>query len=225
MEGIMELSQKDWDFDSWAETYDVSVQDNDWIHENYAKNIDLLVYEINNIVKDKKMSLLDIGAGTGTLISKLSKNQNINISAIEPSKKMREIFTKKCPDIEIIDGCLPRLPILKKKFDIIVSSYVIHHITHDKSLLMAQNIKNLLKPNGTLLLIDVMFNNKEYLESEVHFLKQQGLINRVEEILDEYFYFVESLSIIFENEGFSVYSNKLSKYVWYIKAILCSKCI
>jgi ubiquinone/menaquinone biosynthesis C-methylase UbiE len=126
---------KDWDFDSWASSYDESVRENDWIHENYSDNINLLFSEIDILAKDKKINLLDIGAGTGNLISKLINYHNVDILAIEPSKNMRDIFQKKCQSVEIIDAKLPVLPNINKKFDVIVASYVIHHVEHEKASL------------------------------------------------------------------------------------------
>jgi putative AdoMet-dependent methyltransferase len=212
------VNNKEWNFDSWAGTYDKSVQENDWIHENYAKNIDLLVQEISQIANEKKINLLDVGAGTGNLISKLIKNPNIEFLAIEPSQKMREEFQKKCPTIEIIDGNLPKLPALNMEFDVIVSSYVIHHVEHERSQLMVQTLKRLLKSDGKILFLDVMFENKNSFDFEISNLKQQGLDDRVEEMLDEYFYFVDELNNILNREGIGVITTRLSHYVWLIKA-------
>jgi len=210
--------KKDWDFDSWAERYDNSVQDNDWIHENYEKNIDLLVQEISQIANKKKINLLDVGAGTGNLIRFLMTNPNIEFLAIEPSQVMRVKFQSKCPNIEIIDGCLPNLPTMDKKFDIIISSYVIHHVEHENSLTMIQNFKRLLKPDGMILIIDVMFESKTAFNLEIKRLKQQGLEDRVEEMLDEYFYFVDELTRDLNNEGITSIAKKLSQYIWFVHA-------
>jgi putative AdoMet-dependent methyltransferase len=209
---------KEWDFDSWAKRYDKSVQESDWIHENYGKNIDLLVQEISQKANKMEVNLLDVGAGTGNLISKLIKNPNIEFLALEPSRNMREEFQKKCPTIEIIDGVLPDLPDLEMKFDIIVSSYVIHHVEHERSQSMVQNLKRLLKPDGEILFLDVMFESKEFFQNEINQLKQQGQEDRAEEMLDEYFYFVDELNSILNTEGFSVTTTRLGHYVWLTKA-------
>jgi putative AdoMet-dependent methyltransferase len=212
------MKNRNWDFDSWAKRYDKSVQESDWIHENYKKNIDLLAQEISQIANKKKINLLDIGAGTGNLISQLIKNPNIEFLAIEPSRNMREEFQKKCPNIEIIDGSLPDFPALDMKFDIIVSSYVIHHVEHERSRLMIHNLKKLLKPDGEIFFLDVMFESKEFFQNEINQLKQQGQEDRVEEMLDEYFYFVDELNSILNTEGFSVTTTRLGHYVWLTKA-------
>lgn len=214
------LKYKDWDFDSWAETYDKSVQENDWIHENYLKNLNLLVQEINHIATYRRISLLDVGAGTGNLIRLLMANPNIEFLAIEPSKEMRAKFQMKCPNVEIINGCLPDLPVLDIKFDVIVSSYVIHHVEHEKSLTMIKNFKRLLNPNGMILIIDIMFESKTSFDLEINRLKQQGLEDRVEEMLDEYFYFVDEFTRDLNSGGFTSIVKKLSQYVWFVKGKL-----
>lgn len=138
---------------------------------------------------------------------------------------MREEFQKKCPNIEIIDGCLPDLPFLDMKFDIIVSSYVIHHVEHERSQLMIHNLKKLLKPEGEILFLDVIFESNEMFQIEINQLKQQRHEERAEEMLDEYFYFVDELTNILNTDGFCVTTTRLSRYVWLIKAQIQNSCL
>jgi len=209
---------KDWDFDRWAKSYDKSVQSDDWIHDKYNENLAVLYEEISAFSKKKPSKLLDIGSGTGNLIAMLQNKKSLEIVGCEPSRNMREICNQKCPGVSVIDSKLPKLANLGGKFDIIVSSYVIHHVPHDSIGFMVDRLKKLCNPGGIILLLDVMFEDESAFLNEVKYQKENKFEDRVEELLDEYFHFVDQLSRAFIEVGFSVGTHRLSKYIWLLKA-------
>ncbi len=203
-------------FDKWAETYDRSIS-GDWIHDRYDQVLGFMGDTVKEIVDNKRIRLLDIGAGTGNLISKL-QDINIEINTIEPSIGMREKLLQKCPNVNIIDGELPELPIFEEKFDCIVSSYVIHHVDHQKSGLMIDRICKNLKPDGLALLADVMFESKKLFDDHISDLRREGLTERIEEILDEPFQFVDVLCNCFSRNGMNVDFRRFSYYTFCLVA-------
>jgi putative AdoMet-dependent methyltransferase len=209
---------KKWDFDSWAKSYDKSVLDDDWFHDKYNENLAALCNEIMEFSKMKPCKLLDIGSGTGNLIVMLQNIQNLEIVGCEPSRSMREICIQKCPTVSVIDATLPNLDNLSGKFDIIVSSYVIHHVPRESLGIMVDSLRKLCNSGGLILLLDVMFANEDAFLDEVKLQKENQFHDRVEELLDEYFQYVDQLRTAFIDAGFSVSSHHLSKYIWLLKA-------
>ena len=157
-------TEKSWDFDKWSENYDETVLDENWIHDGYTEVIEQVSKIITDFEKNKNIKFLDIGAGTGNLISKLQGHTNFEFYAIEPSTGMREKLLEKCGNVKIIGGMLPDLPEPETKFDVIVSTYAIHHVEHEKSRQMVYNICKYANENCMVIFADVMFENKKAFE-------------------------------------------------------------
>lgn len=106
--------------------------------------------------------ILDLGTGDGRLIAllKIDRSQATGI-ALDFSPIMVEKAKSRFEDddsIEVIshnlDDTLPDLG----KFDAIVSSFAIHHVTHDRKRSLYQEVFNLLNPGG-------VFANLEHVAS------------------------------------------------------------
>ncbi len=69
----------EWDFDSWAETYDEDVDADDWIHADYEEVLKLVAERVGGTV-------VDIGCGTGNILHFLKCERYIGV---EPSRGMR----------------------------------------------------------------------------------------------------------------------------------------
>ncbi len=98
---------------------------------------------INNY-SNKSKSILDIGCGTGDFI-KECKNNNWEVTGIEPNSKARDIGRTK--DLVIFNS-IDELN--NQKFDIITMWHVLEHVTNlDETI---NKIKNMLTENGTLII-------------------------------------------------------------------------
>jgi len=98
--------------------------------------------------------ILDIGSGSGRDLDFLIK-ERYDAYGIEPSCNMRSLALSKMPHLlgRIFGGALPNLAAqLGRKFDGILCSAVFQHIPQEQQLDAALDIRNLLKPNGRLLL-------------------------------------------------------------------------
>jgi tRNA (cmo5U34)-methyltransferase len=108
--------------------------------------------------------ILDLGTGNGRLI-RLLKNNNKNLNIVEAIgldfsslmiKKAREEFSKD-PSVKIIEHDLnnslfPKLNC--EKFDVVVSSFAIHHLEHQRKLALYKEIFSILNSGGIFCNLD-----------------------------------------------------------------------
>ncbi|MEZ4811957.1 MAG: class I SAM-dependent methyltransferase [Caldisericia bacterium] len=215
----MTNTEKNWDFDKWSENYDETVLDENWIHDGYTEIIKKVAGIILKYSSSKNIKLLDIGAGTGNLISKLQTQENIEFWAVEPSRGMREKLSEKCGNIKIIDGMLPEMQEIPEKFDVIVSTYAIHHVKHENTEHMVDNICKHANKNCLALFADVMFESKEDYQNHIAELKRKNITERAYDLDDEYFQYVDVLTDVFKKHGFMVKDDRQNFYTHIFRAL------
>lgn len=107
---------------------------------------------------DKEGYILDIGAGTGREVDRLL-SQGYEVWGVEPVDELRTLAIEKRPSLKdrLFQGSLPELSCLDtlpegKKFTGILCSAVFQHLRRDELFDAMFAVKNLLEPNGRLLL-------------------------------------------------------------------------
>ena len=172
-------------FDLWADDYDKSVglsdEGNTYPFAGY-KEVLGSIYQ--TIMKKPKAVVLDIGFGTGTLTTKLYE-KGCTIYGQDFSARMIEIASEKMPDAHLYQGDFahgPVEPLLTQRYDFIVATYSLHHLTDEQKLSLLHVLRSLLNPGGQILIGDVAFETSGKLEQ---CRKDAG-----EEWDDEEFYFV-----------------------------------
>ena len=106
-----------------------------------------------NFIKPKKNKILEIASNDGTFLKQLKKIKLINEVGIDPSRYMCELAKKKGINTEELFFNLKTSRLIKKKyglFDLIYGANVFNHI--DDPYDFINGCKNLLKPNGILIL-------------------------------------------------------------------------
>ena len=121
--------------------------------ENFLKHTNekkILIKFLSNYIKKLKVkSLLDIGAGNGSMAIPLSKMVNSYL-AIERNKSF--IKKLKLELIEVVEEEFPKGPIkLDKRFDLVLCSYVIPHDRDFKKFIT--KAWRYVRPKGYLLII------------------------------------------------------------------------
>jgi len=125
------------------------IKENNFTYRNLIKILEIY------LIKSKKMAILDIGCGTGTIVFYLA-NKGHNIYGIDISKKAIKIannnlnFFKLKGEIKFLRKDIQKSNLQDKKFDLILCSEVIEHVENDKKLI--QKIYKFLKTNGILII-------------------------------------------------------------------------
>lgn len=151
-------------FDLWADGYDkaVGISDEDGTYP-FAGYKQLLNEIYNRVLDGKAQSALDIGFGTGTLSYKLSQ-RGVKIYGQDFSERMIAIAKAKMPDAELYqgnfsDGLAQELK--QNKYDAIIATYSLHHLTDDKKVALIRELLTLLNDGGAVYIGDVAFETAE----------------------------------------------------------------
>ena len=150
-------------FDLWADGYDRSVglseENNTYPFAGY-KTILGMIYK--TIMETPNPVVLDIGFGTGTLTQKLYENGCI-VYGQDFSEKMIELARKKMPNAHLYQGDFTRglvEPLRQERYDFIVATYSIHHLTDVQKIEFLKELLNHLKEGGKILIGDVAFETR-----------------------------------------------------------------
>ena len=152
-------------FDLWAKNYDAEVNvtdnNNEYPLAGYKK---VLGATYNRVMQKAPARVLDIGIGTGTLSRKLYEQGNY-ITGIDFSDEMLNISRQHMPDAELIQWDFTKgLPQNLGKFDFVISTYALHHLTDAEKCEFIPLLLNHLDDRGVIIIGDVGFENRELLE-------------------------------------------------------------
>lgn len=155
-------------FDRLSKTYDQDVIDCDnrglFPFAGYQALTDFIAAYVNTRSDNDDIEILDIGIGTGYLSSKLFP-ERVRISGIDISEKMLETASLRLPqaDLYLYDFRLglPE-PLRFKKYDYIISTYAMHHLSIEEFINYLDFLFDRLNPFGKIIIGDIMFlNHKE----------------------------------------------------------------
>ncbi|MBP2242627.1 putative AdoMet-dependent methyltransferase [Cytobacillus eiseniae] len=153
-------------FNLWADNYDNTVQiseeNNDYPFAGYKQILNVI---FNEVMQKTCSDVLDIGFGTGVLTSKLYENRH-QIDGLDFSPKMISIAKAKMPGANLIEWDISKgLPskIIDNRYDSIVSTYTLHHLTEGEKVSFVTKLLSLLKAEGQILIGDIAFQSREKL--------------------------------------------------------------
>ncbi|HEY4553229.1 MAG TPA: class I SAM-dependent methyltransferase [Bacillaceae bacterium] len=154
-------------FDLWADGYDKTVQLSEENNEYpFAGYKSILGTIFNEVMQKEHSSVLDIGFGTGVLTSKLYEKGH-RIYGIDFSPKMIAIAQAKMPEAHLIEWDISNgLPSFPEgiKFDSIISTYALHHLTDEAKMSFIKQLMPLLAEDGNIFIGDVAFRTRKELE-------------------------------------------------------------
>lgn len=154
-------------FDLWADGYDKQVELSDDTDTYPFAGYRKVLGEIYRIISERTAAdILDVGFGTGVLTAKLYEKGYI-IYGQDFSGKMVEKASKKMPRACLYQGDFTRglaEPLLRKRYDFIVATYSLHHLTDSQKETFLSVLMSCLKDGGQLLIGDIAFENRFRME-------------------------------------------------------------
>ena len=109
---------------------------------------------------------MDIGFGTGTLTTKLYE-QGYSIYGQDFSSRMIELASEKMSNAHLYQGDFSKglvEPLRSCRYDYIVATYSLHHLTDAQKSDFLLDLRNYLKENGKIIIGDVAFETRKDLE-------------------------------------------------------------
>jgi ubiquinone/menaquinone biosynthesis C-methylase UbiE len=107
------------------------------------------------------MNILDVGCGTGSLSvgAKQNLGNNGRVVGIDPSSIMIDLARQKAEkagvEVDFQVGVIENLEFNDDQFDLVLSSLMMHHLTDELKESGLQEVHRVLKPGGTLLIIEL----------------------------------------------------------------------
>lgn len=149
-------------FDLWADGYDKAVglsdEDGSYPFAGYRAVLNT-IYQ--TILSKPGAAVLDIGFGTGTLTARLYE-KGFQIWGQDFSEKMLSIARGKMPLAHLYQGDFSEglaSDLLENRYDFIVATYSLHHLTDAEKPAFLRLLLSLLRPGGRILIGDVAFTD------------------------------------------------------------------
>jgi len=137
----------------------------DWLLPLYDPLQHLLIREgVKRILLDDAIigpdqRVLDVGCGTGTLTILLQQlHPQAEVVGLDPDLKALAIAKTKSEKagvaINFVRGFADEIPYPPESFDRVLSSFMFHHLTPDEKLGTLRDVSRVLRPGGSLHLLD-----------------------------------------------------------------------
>ena len=141
---------------SWARYYDLLVGIISLGRESKFRQAALELVDIQ-----PGMNILDVGCGTGslTIAAKQRQGNDGAVVGIDPSSNMvnfaHEKAAKAQVEVDFQVGVIEKIDFSENHFDLVLSSLMMHHLPDELKKDGLQEVHRVLKPNGTLLIIEL----------------------------------------------------------------------
>ncbi len=112
--------------------------------------------------------VLDVGCGTGTLAIALKAKVGPGgeVVGIDAAPEMiavaRDKAAKRGADIDFRIGLIEEIPFPDDSFDLVLSSYMLHHLPDDIKRKGLGEIRRVLKPGGRFLVVDLTVHGHSF---------------------------------------------------------------
>jgi putative AdoMet-dependent methyltransferase len=205
----------DFNHDEWAEGYDESVRDEaDPIRTGYRETLEWVV-DRAELTPDSVV--VDLGAGTGNTTALIPAARHV--VCVDVATKMMDLARPKLGHLESVEYV--QVDLLEffdapRRFDRLVSTYAVHHLTEDEKAVLLRRIASSLEPGGVAVFGDLMFESRAARDALAR--KYAGWPDVTESIEDEYFWYVDSAADHAQAAGFAITdTRRFSDLSWGIR--------
>ena len=164
--------------------------------------------------------VLDLGSGTGNLSVRIP--DCADLLCVDISAKMTEIARDKLntrPNVRFIHAdLLEFFGQDDQRYDAILSTYAVHHLTDDEKLVLFQHISERLNPRGRAVFGDLMVENESAVEELKAHFRANGHPDVASDMDDEFFWRVDPSVTALRDLGFDVQTERFSDLSWGVAA-------
>jgi ubiquinone/menaquinone biosynthesis C-methylase UbiE len=109
--------------------------------------------------------LLDIGCGTGAFLREVKRNYpRLSVTGLDLSAPYLTFANRRLTDwsrVELVEGAAEAMPFGEAEFDIVTMIYLLHELPPRTRRAVVDEIRRVLKPGGTLILVDSLQTGDE----------------------------------------------------------------
>lgn len=154
-------------FDRWADEYEQSVRDTEaadrYPFAGYGRVLKAVCAAVPAV---ERPAILDLGFGTGALTRQLY-DRGCAVWGQDFSPRMMELAQARMPEAHLFCGDLIKglaTPLLHQRYDAVISTYALHHLTDEEKVSLLKTAQGLLNPGGRVLIGDVAFRDQAALD-------------------------------------------------------------
>jgi putative AdoMet-dependent methyltransferase len=156
--------------------------------------------------------VLELGSGTGNLSELIANCHELvsvdvseNMEAIA-RRKVRHLANRRFIKADILEVFSQALG----KFDAVISTYVVHHLTDEEKQRLFALIFDHLLPGGTAVFGDLMVSNDSEKEEKIHHYLAKGDRVTAEAISEEFFWSLDTAIVSLKRLGFEISTQRFS---------------
>jgi putative AdoMet-dependent methyltransferase len=210
MESTRSANADIFNHDAEAAGYDNDVRNEaDPIRTGYR---DVLRWVVQQAQITPTSRVLELGSGTGNLSELIascgelvSVDVSENMEAIA-KRRMRHLANRRFIKADILEGFTQELG----KFDAVISTYAVHHLTDQEKPRLFALIFDHLLPSGAAVFGDLMVQNDSEKEEKIHQYLVKGDRATAQAISEEFFWSLDTAIADLKRLGFKIRAERFS---------------
>ena len=154
------------------------------MHPNRSRMVEIAL-EVLPFGREEPLQALDIGVGTGYFTARfLEAFPRASVHALDGAEAMIELAKERLgrrqQNVMFSVGDFRDLGriLAGQRFDVVFSSYALHHLARDEKRSVVRDAVSLLRPGGWLLNADLVVAESARLEERIQDIRLRGIVQR-----------------------------------------------